>query len=35
MDTQFGQGDALHTEDDGQLTITATEPLDALLFDLP
>jgi redox-sensitive bicupin YhaK (pirin superfamily) len=35
MDTQFGQGDALHTEDDGQLTITAIEPLDALLFDLP
>ena len=34
LDAQLEQGDAVHTEDAGQLTLTATSPFDALLFDL-
>jgi redox-sensitive bicupin YhaK (pirin superfamily) len=35
MDSPLEQGDAVYTEDEGELTLTATGPLDALLFDLP
>ena len=34
-DMQLEQGDAVHSEDEGKLTLTAAAPLDALLFDLP
>jgi len=35
LDAHLEQGDAPHTEEEGRLTLTATSPLDALLFDLP
>lgn len=37
LDVSFAQGDAVFTEDAGTLSVkaTSTEPLDALLFDLP
>jgi quercetin 2,3-dioxygenase len=34
-DTPMERGDAVYTEDEGRLTLTASSPLDALLFDLP
>lgn len=33
--TPMEQGDAIHSEDEGHLSLTATSQLDALLFDLP